>query len=77
MRAPEFLSLILAADLQREFGFSCLLISHDLAVVRYPCDRIAVMSQGEIVEAGTRDEVFRAPRHPCTKNLLAAMVPGA
>ena len=60
------------ADLQRDLGFSCLLISHDLAVVRYLCDRIAVMYRGEIVETGPRDEVFRSPRHPHTRDLLTA-----
>ncbi|HEV3381511.1 MAG TPA: ATP-binding cassette domain-containing protein [Trebonia sp.] len=60
------------ADTQREFGFSCLFISHDLAVVEYLCDRIAVMYQGEIVESGTREQIFRAPEHPYTRSLLAA-----
>jgi len=40
--------------------------------VRYLCDRIAVMSQGEIVEAGLRDQVFGSPRHPYTRDLIAA-----
>jgi ABC-type glutathione transport system ATPase component len=60
------------ADLQRGLGFSCLFISHNLAVVHYLCDRIAVMQRGEIVEAGSREQVFRSPSHPYTRELLSA-----
>lgn len=60
------------ADLQRDLGFSCLFISHNLAVVHYLCDRIAVMQRGEIVETGTREQVFRSPGHPYTRELLSA-----
>jgi peptide/nickel transport system ATP-binding protein len=60
------------AQLHGEFGFSCLLISHDLAVVEYLCDRVAVMYLGSIVETGTREEVFGSPKHPYTQALLAA-----
>jgi ABC-type glutathione transport system ATPase component len=60
------------ADLQRDLGFSCLFISHNLAVVHYLCDRIAVMRRGEIVEAGSREQVFRSPSHPYTRELLSA-----
>jgi oligopeptide transport system ATP-binding protein len=60
------------ADLQRGLGFSCLFISHNLAVVHYLCDRIAVMQRGEIVEAGTREQIFRSPSHPYTRELLSA-----
>jgi oligopeptide transport system ATP-binding protein len=62
------------ADLQRDLGFSCLFISHNLAVVHYLCDRIAVMRNGEIVETGTRERVFRSPSHPYTRELLSATV---
>jgi oligopeptide/dipeptide ABC transporter ATP-binding protein len=64
--------LNLLADLHGTFGFSCLFISHDLAVVEYLCDRIAVMYLGGIVETGTRDQIFRSPKHPYTQALLSA-----
>ena len=47
-------------------------ISHDLAVVRSVCDRIAVMYLGRIVEVGTCDDIFERPEHPYTRGLLAA-----
>lgn len=49
-----------------------VLISHDLRVVRYLCDRVAVMYLGQIVEVAPRDELFTRPRHPYTRVLLAA-----
>ena len=64
--------LNLLADLQRELGFSCLLISHDLTVVEYLCDRIAVMRHGELVESGSREQILSAPGHDYTRELLAA-----
>jgi len=64
--------LNLLADLQRTMRFSCLFITHDLGVAEFLCDRVAVMYLGEIVEVGTRDEVFGDPRHPYTRALLAA-----
>jgi peptide/nickel transport system ATP-binding protein len=59
--------------LQREEGFACLFIAHDLAVVRQIATSVAVMTDGRVVEAGDRDEVFGRPRHEYTRTLLAAV----
>jgi peptide/nickel transport system ATP-binding protein len=64
--------LLLLKRLQTELGLTMLFISHDLAVVRQLCDRVAVMSEGEIVEEGEVDEVLHEPRHEFTKRLLDA-----
>ncbi|MGW4128221.1 ABC transporter ATP-binding protein [Amycolatopsis japonica] len=64
--------LNLVRDLQRRLGLSLLFISHDLAVVRFLSDVIAVMYMGEIVEVGVTDQVLTDPRHPYTRDLLAA-----
>jgi peptide/nickel transport system ATP-binding protein len=65
--------LDLFEDLQKKLDFSMLFITHDLRVAARMCDRIVVMQNGEIVEAGTGLEVLSAPRHEYTKQLLAAI----
>ena len=58
--------------LQKEHGFSFLFIAHDLAMVRFLCDRVGVMRQGKLVEVGETKRLFAAPQHPYTKALLDA-----
>ncbi|MCC5986668.1 MAG: ABC transporter ATP-binding protein [Pararhodobacter sp.] len=69
----QLLNLLLR--LRKDHGFSMLFISHDLSVVRYLCDRVAVMNRGEIVETGRTEEVFANPAHPYTQTLLASVPP--
>ena len=63
----------LMQDLASRLGVSYLYITHDLAVARYMCSRIAVMYLGKIVEIGETEELLRHPRHPYTKALLSAV----
>ena len=65
--------LALFQDLQREHGFACLFISHDLAVVEMLADRIAVMHNGKLVEVGETAQVVNHPQDPYTQRLLAAV----
>ena len=64
--------LELLRDLQKRLNMALLLISHDLTVVRSLAQRICVMTQGEIVEKGTTEQIFSAPKHTYTKHLLGA-----
>ena len=59
--------------LARELGLATVYISHDLSLLQYTCDRIAIMYLGEIVEIGASNEVINNPQHPYTKALIAAV----
>jgi peptide/nickel transport system ATP-binding protein len=65
--------LDLLVDLQKRFGLSYLFISHDLGVISHLSDRVLVMKDGVVVESGTADNVFTAPAHPYTQELLGAL----
>ncbi len=64
--------LALLRDLRDRLGMALLLITHDLTIVRKMAERVCVMTEGEIVEAGPAAAIFDRPRHPYTKRLLAA-----
>lgn len=63
----------LLKELQKEHGYTYLFIAHDLSMVKYISDRIAVMYYGRIVELTTSDELYKNPLHPYTKSLLSAI----
>ena len=65
--------LNLMQDLQDRYGVTYLFISHDLAVVEHVCDEVLVLHEGRIVKQKPPARLFRAPQHPCTQRLLAAM----
>ncbi len=70
----QVLNLLL--DLQEQFGLSYLFISHDLSVVKFMSDRLLVMHQGQVVESGYAEEIYRAPKHPYTQKLIDAIPKG-
>ena len=65
----------LLKDLQQEHDLSYLLIAHDLATVRYMCDKIGVMYLGRLVEEAETEELFENPQHPYTRALMSAALP--
>lgn len=65
--------LNLLRRLQRELGFTCLFISHNLAVVRYICDEVLILDRGKLVESGPVEEVLHSPRHTITRDLVDAV----
>lgn len=65
--------LNLMKELQKKTGTSIILITHDLGIVADLCDRVMVMYAGQIVETGTKWEIFRNPQHPYTKGLLKSL----
>jgi ABC-type oligopeptide transport system ATPase subunit len=66
--------LNLLKDIQKRFNITYLFISHDLRVVRFMCDRVAVMKDGRIVEEGSALDVYSHPVHPYTKQLLSSIL---
>jgi ABC-type glutathione transport system ATPase component len=67
--------IALLADLRARHGLAYLFVSHNLAVVRLLCDRVAVMRQGRVVEAGAASQVLASPTHPYTRALLESVLP--
>jgi peptide/nickel transport system ATP-binding protein len=67
----QMLDLLL--QLREELGLSYLFISHDISVVRYMCDRVAVMHLGKVVELGETGQICDAPRHAYTQSLISAV----
>ena len=65
--------LDLLAQLRERLGMAMILITHDLGVVREVCDRVVVMYAGQVVEEGSVEEIFNAPRHPYTEGLLRSI----
>ncbi|MEK6554552.1 MAG: ATP-binding cassette domain-containing protein, partial [Bdellovibrionota bacterium] len=70
----QILNLLL--DLQEEFGLTYIFISHDLAVVKYISDEIAVMNKGKVVEMNEANEIYKNPQDAYTKKLLSAIPKG-
>ncbi|HTY13983.1 MAG TPA: ABC transporter ATP-binding protein [Candidatus Omnitrophota bacterium] len=64
--------LRLLKEIRTRLNLTCLFIAHDLLIIGYMCDRIAVMNAGKILETGTKEQIFKDPQNPYTKLLLAS-----
>ena len=69
--------LNLLKELQGEFGLTYIFISHDLSVVKFMSDRIMVMNRGKIEEIGPAETIYREPKQPYTRQLIAAIPVGS
>jgi oligopeptide/dipeptide ABC transporter ATP-binding protein len=67
--------LNLLKDLQQQLSLTYLFIAHDLSVVSYTCNRVAVMYLGRLVEISTTEEIYYTPKHPYTESLMSAIPP--
>jgi len=65
--------LNLLKELQEKFNLTYIFVSHDMSVIEYICDRVAIMYLGKIVEIGDKDDIFNDPKHPYTQALLSAV----
>jgi peptide/nickel transport system ATP-binding protein len=65
--------LRLLRDLQEQFAFSVILITHNLGVVAQTCDRLAVLYAGRVAEVGSTEDIFNNPQHPYTRGLMNAI----
>ena len=65
--------LNLLDDLQKELKLTYMFVSHDLSVIEHICDRVVIMYLGKVVEIGTKDDIFKNPKHPYTQALLSAI----
>ena len=65
--------LLLLKQLKATLGLTMVFVSHDLSVIRVVCDDVAILQQGEVVEYGPVAEIFARPKHPYTRELLAAI----
>jgi len=70
----QFQILKLLKDIQKKLSITYLFISHDLRVVKFMCQRVAVMRQGKIVEQGSSEEIYTKPSHPYTQALLSSIL---
>ncbi|RYG41715.1 MAG: ABC transporter ATP-binding protein, partial [Chitinophagaceae bacterium] len=65
--------LELLAELKKEFGYTCIFISHDLSVIRHICDRVMVMNKGKVEETGGVEQIYHSPQSPFTRKLLESI----